>query len=68
MAATQEPLLEARLSDVVRVPFSTLELAAYLNSKMRDNPKVHRQIRANHLQETWNGGAREGQRTGPKRD
>lgn len=56
MEPAHEPLLEARLSGVVRLPFSALELTAYTNAKMRDNPKVQRQIRANHLQETWNGG------------
>jgi hypothetical protein len=45
-----------RLSTTYQLAISPLELKAFLDPRMRKDPKVHRQIRANHIQATWDGG------------
>jgi hypothetical protein len=54
MDANPEPLLEARLNHLFYFKFSPLELTAFADPKTRDDPNVHRQIRASYLQTTWN--------------
>lgn len=51
------PLSEAHLNTIAKLPFSNFALQAYLDPRKRDDPKVQRQVAAQDMQTTWNGGA-----------